>query len=123
MLTAGGACVDLMTDPNHCGTLGTTCADQCLGGVCVATGCGAGLQNCGDACVDTETDPLNCGGCGDVCNRDEVCVRGNCENFEVGAGCTMCPCPTRCTGDVNTCCTYPGTADVICVDNGRCPVP
>jgi hypothetical protein len=121
-LTASGtACVDTDTDPANCGAVGAACstgAPACSGGTCVAA-CPTGLTTCGNRCVDTETDPLRCGGCGDACDRDEVCVRGECRGFDVGVTCTTCPC-TSCGGG-DSCCTYPGTTDVVCVNDDVCP--
>src|SRR5690348_6178899 len=39
-----GACVDLASDPEHCGECGTTCADGqlCRAGVCGTGGAGGG---------------------------------------------------------------------------------
>jgi hypothetical protein len=114
---AGGRCTDLESDPNACGDVGTHCEDVCSLGDC-AERCADGLEECNDACVDTETDPLNCGECGRRCAVDEVCAGGECRDFETGAGCDACPCDACRSGDA--CCTYPGTTDVICVDE-RCP--
>jgi hypothetical protein len=78
----------------------------------------------GDSCVlfsAMATDPLNCGGCNQVCARNEVCTDTNCEAFQIGRGCTSCPCSDCPTG--RQCCIYPGTTDLaVCLDPGvACP--
>src|SRR5262249_36759750 len=67
----GDGCeIDLMTDPNHCGTCGNKCApdQQCLYGLCV---CPAGQRLCtgseGMYCTDLSQDPQNCGVCLNAC--------------------------------------------------------
>src|SRR4051812_23750019 len=52
-----GACVDVQSSAENCGTCGHACAagQACAGGVC-ATACPAGQQLCGDKCVSLDTD-------------------------------------------------------------------
>lgn len=122
LVAMGADCIDPSTDADACGPMAATCGGGtpfCADGVCVAM-CPRGTERCGDACVDTESDPLNCGGCGDSCGADQVCRTGNCRDYEVPAGCAMCPCPA-CGGDTPTCCSYPMTTDTICVEGDRCP--
>src|SRR5690606_20529818 len=56
-----GVCVDLVTDPNHCGACGNVCEDDaiCVNGEC---GCGDGERSCGEECCP---DGQLC--CGGVC--------------------------------------------------------
>jgi stigma-specific protein Stig1 len=71
-------CVDLMTDPGHCGGCSLVCPTgaMCLTGGCV---CPASQPTaCGPACVDTQTDHANCGGCGTACAAGESCHAGVC---------------------------------------------
>ena len=85
----GPGCVDLQSDPNHCGTLGTVCStslgsNRCLNGTCQSS-CGA-LTACSApislfACVKLASDPLNCGGCANRCAVDEVCIAGTCKIY------------------------------------------
>jgi hypothetical protein len=117
-----GNCVDLLSDPQNCGTTGTTCAEVCLAGECAAA-CGGGngtIRECDGACVNTRTDPNNCGECGRSCNADEVCVDGECRNWDVAVGCNTCPCNNACTGNNRDCCPYPGADVAICIEGG-CP--
>ena len=64
----------------------------------------------------------NCGDCGQVCDTDEVCVQGECRGFIDSRGCAACPCD-NCHWGFDECCTYPGQANIICVDGGQCPAP
>jgi len=87
--------------------------------------CPTGQQTCNNSCVNTQTDARNCGGCNNTCATDEVCVAGNCRQFEIALGCTTCPCPISCGGGgFNQCCTYPKDPTlVICVQANNCPAP
>jgi hypothetical protein len=96
----GGACVDLTTDPTHCGDCATVCGTgaSCVNGSC---GCATG-ELCGTSCVDTQTDPNNCGMCGKPCNvAMKFCVQGSCSST-----CNLTECGTSCvdtTSDPNNC--------------------
>jgi hypothetical protein len=112
------------TDPAACGPTAVACTGltpRCEAGVCVAQ-CSGAFDTCGNACINPDTDPEHCGGCDVRCSNDEVCVQGNCEQFDTAVGCNACPCATCGGGDA--CCDYPGsTAQRICVDGGgACPV-
>ncbi len=79
-LAACGRCVDLASDPSHCGACGNTCAGgaTCTAGRCA---CRRGFSSCDGRCVDTLSDPLHCGGCRRSCdppNAVGVCARGRC---------------------------------------------
>jgi hypothetical protein len=86
----GGACVDLKTDPRHCGRCLNDCDDDevCSNGEC-GDGCGGVLTLCNGVCVDTNTSDANCGRCGRACDADQTCVAGDCEQ-ECPAGQTLC---------------------------------
>ena len=76
--TCGGtACIDLATDPNHCGTCGVACpaGSACAGGQCM---CAGGLELCDGKCVDGQSDLMNCGKCGHVCSTGSLCNVGQC---------------------------------------------
>jgi hypothetical protein len=64
-----GACLDLATDPAHCGTCGNACTGgaSCKAGVCVALG----------------TDRANCGAVGRACLPGESCLSGACTSLQV----------------------------------------
>lgn len=115
--TQGGGCVDLQSDPSNCGTLGNQCGNVCADGVCVDA-CPNATQECDNACVNTETDVRHCGDCGQNCDREQLCIGGNCEDFRPASGCISCPCVSCGQRD---CCNYPGTTDPICVNGASCP--
>jgi hypothetical protein len=88
----GGECVDLGSDPAHCGE----CGRMCETGDCIAGGCqpegecgGEHEQLCEGTCVDTWTDGNHCGGCGRTC-PDGPCVEGECTNDGPGCPYTLC---------------------------------
>jgi alpha-tubulin suppressor-like RCC1 family protein len=60
-------CVDLQTDPLHCGNCTNRCSDKgiCSQGSCTCPGIQPGL--CNGVCTDLATDRDNCGACGHVC--------------------------------------------------------
>jgi hypothetical protein len=108
-----GACSNLMSDRDNCGTCGNQCGDGlvCSLGACVE-GCDNGLAACGGACVDQATDTNNCGGCGvddssHVCTPDQMCNAGTC-----GCG----PNDIVCNGT----CTNPNTSQSFCGASGAC---
>lgn len=72
-----GRCVNLNSNPDHCGSCNFACdADQgCTSGECT---CKRGESACGGSCVDTQTDHDNCGTCGMVCAEGELCAQGEC---------------------------------------------
>jgi hypothetical protein len=124
LVRSGADCVNPDSNPAACGPAATACGGatpRCENGACVAQ-CSGNLDTCGNACVNPETDPEHCGGCNNPCNRDEVCVQGNCEQFDAAVGCNACPCAACGGGD--SCCEYPGTTlERICVNSGGCPLP
>jgi stigma-specific protein Stig1/cellulase (glycosyl hydrolase family 5) len=98
-------CIDLVNDPNNCGTCGHVCAQGliCQIGLCVpAVVCIAPLTDCNGACVDLQTDTYNCGFCGAACvgvpgpGQSSVgqCVNGQCQivcepgYYDCGQGCS-----------------------------------
>jgi len=78
--SCGGECVDLQTNPLHCGECDRECGDDpCGSGDCQPQGCGS-LDQCGGSCVDLQTDPLHCRECDRTCDGDEDCLDGQCRN-------------------------------------------
>lgn len=73
----GSACVDVATDPAHCGKCDAPCpaGAACSGGQCA---CAGGLAVCGDACVDTMSDQAHCGGCDAPCPSGALCMGAQC---------------------------------------------
>jgi hypothetical protein len=76
-------CVDVTSDPLHCGGCGTVCAGPsatCIGGSCACSELGFLYCPAASACVDTTSDIHNCGSCGYVCNSSQfnACASGLC---------------------------------------------
>ena len=81
--SCNGACVDLATDPQHCGACDRDCGgDPCGASDCRPSGCGDFPDQCSSSCTDVTSDPLHCGRCDDPCDGDEVCVDGDCDDPE-----------------------------------------
>jgi len=72
-----GRCVDVLNNPDHCGSCGFACDAElgCTKGVC---GCARGESACSNGCVDTQSDSANCGTCGVKCDEGELCSEGEC---------------------------------------------
>lgn len=86
----GDRCVDLATDPSHCGTCGRTCSlltPACVGGACA---CPASGKCGGVTCTDVSSNADDCGVCGKRCADGETCVAG---------ACVCRPNATNCGGD------------------------
>lgn len=78
LTSCGGVCVDTRSDPNNCGTCGTSCSGKpCSASKCVVM-CPTATTNCTGACVDTKTDAKNCGACGKTCASGQTCTDGAC---------------------------------------------
>lgn len=79
-LTAcNGACVDLQSASNDCGSCGVACTAPavCANGNC-NTACAEGFTKCGAACANLSTDAANCGMCGKTCEAGVPCFGGVC---------------------------------------------
>ncbi len=112
--------VNLMTDPQNCGSCGTVCPSVnstpiCTNGTCGHGTCNAGFADCNPNQPGCETnitnDNANCGGCGIVCGAGATCVSGTCT--------TTCV-PQTCASLGKNC----GMQDDGCggtIDCGRCP--
>lgn len=128
----GGACVDLATDPDHCGTCGRQLSEggRCEGG---KPACAAGLTACGDRCVNLLTDANNCGACGQAV-QGGVCA-GGAPSCSVplawcSTGCTLlssdpgncgrcgaaCPATYACVGGQCSCAAGQTICGASCVD-------
>jgi hypothetical protein len=74
----GGACVNELTDNNHCGDCTTTCnvagGEQCSNGHC----CASPDIYCSGVCTNPNTDMNNCGSCGNTCTGTDLCSSGKC---------------------------------------------
>ncbi len=78
LTNCSGACVDLNSSADHCGTCAMRCGMQmsCTAGRCVCVP-DAGSA-CGSACFNLRTDNSNCGACGNVCPTFSGCVDAAC---------------------------------------------
>ena len=99
-------CVELMTDPENCGSCGHSCGGlDCVDGECKCSQddpCPTTEECCPDGCRNLQTDPHNCGACGAACDEGEDCCDGQCVNTLVDHdNCGLCG--NRC-GDEETCC-------------------
>jgi hypothetical protein len=130
----GGFCLDLQTDPGHCGACPTVCLSSqiCRAGVCVTgspdggTGpapdagpvtCAAGLTACSGVCNNLQADPGHCGTCTTVCSVTQVCSAGRC----MSAGGSDAGSPdaggVTCSGGLTNC---GGVCNNLQTDPGRC---
>ncbi|WP_437275309.1 hypothetical protein WME90_29150 [Sorangium sp. So ce375] len=85
-MVCGDACVDPMTDAQHCGACDVACSalggqPTCHDGVCQYPACGENLGNCDknpeNGCeVDLLTSTAHCGSCDKPCSGQ--CVQGAC---------------------------------------------
>ena len=78
---ADGSCKDTRSDPAHCGTCDTACAQGqiCDQGVCKApvANCVAPQVSCNGACADL-TSTAHCGTCEQACVSGQSCTAGAC---------------------------------------------
>jgi len=79
MVDCGGICVELASNPDHCGSCSIDCnsTEVCSLGNC-SVECHPGLEQCGRACVSTRANNENCGTCGNVCEPGTACSDGMC---------------------------------------------
>ncbi len=79
----GKVCVDVQSDPQHCGDCGAACGagKACTAGKCTLN-CGSTLATCADQCIDLQNDPAHCGACDKACpaamGADPLCLAGQC---------------------------------------------
>jgi hypothetical protein len=117
-----GECVDLGSDPDHCGVCFAVCADgeACAEGSCQPD-CPAKLEECGGACVDLGSNQDHCGGCDVACSAGTACCGGSCADVltdpaRCGACDTVCPAGASC--DEGSCACPDGLTDCgdVCTD-------
>jgi hypothetical protein len=119
LVCCDGFCVNLQSDPDHCGSCENACQPgaRCLAGSCTemcgGVECPAGQSCCDDVCTDLDTSQNHCGGCGNACAAGEACIEGTC---------TLVDCDPPC-GAGETCCPVVGS-DPVCanlsVDDDNC---
>ncbi len=130
-------CVDLQSDPKHCGTCAKDCGNLATGGqtgavICDAgkckAKCAAGYHQCGDGCY-SDTDPTHCGNSCTQCQQNGVCSAGTCAcpaklPYPCTTGCSANPCTQVCNAKTQiscggTCCDKSlnqGCCNNTCVD-------
>lgn len=87
----GASCVDLATNPVHCGACGNACGagQSCRSGSCAVT-CWEQRVLCNGECVDLQWDDFNCGVCGRRCDSPTSCHEGICRGPDCAPGQTAC---------------------------------
>ena len=125
LTNCAGECVDLGTDPAHCGQCERACGDDlgCGNGVCQPAGCADFPDDCGGECTDVQSDRFRCGDCDVACGVDELCIEGECVFFDTLPGdvCQECPCEEVCQSELHRCCFSELYDSEICVDAPTCP--
>lgn len=88
-----GCEVDVVTDPDHCGTCATSCSPQnvkarlCVAGACTPV-CNSGFDDCStntnDGCETNLDTDASCGACGHSC-LGGACSSEQCQAFPLGS--------------------------------------
>lgn len=117
-----GRCVELRSDPAHCGGCGLDCptGKLCESGACVDR-CSPQNSACGGACVTLYQDDRNCGRCGNTCTGAQHCDNAVCLSCAMGTvHCPVAGQPIwRCTNlatDSQNC----GACGASCPQGSRC---
>lgn len=129
----GASCVDLATDPHHCGSCANDCttlahvdgAITCVAGSCnLTTGCATGFAHCGTTastgCETNINDPAHCGDCTTACAEPTpMCTANPAGGFHCANDCAA-PTGTRCESQ----CVNATTDPLHCGScTNACPVP
>lgn len=72
-------CVDLRSDPQHCGRCDTKCTNYCLNSQCMTSCSGEYARVCSMKCVDLSINADNCGGCDNKCGPNMQCSDALCQ--------------------------------------------
>ncbi len=112
-------CVDLSTDPRHCGTTcpGSTCGAPltCQSAACACPVAGQTYCRASNTCTDTSSDPDNCGACGTSCGGG-TCAGGVCTTAPCILGLGTCAAPYTCLAN-DECGCDPSTPQYCPVSN------
>ncbi len=84
-IRCGDRCVDVDSDPDHCGLCGHACegGEVCSQGACLSQ-CYADYEECRGGCFDVSVSAVHCGRCGNGCAGDDICWEGQCRGLECG---------------------------------------
>jgi hypothetical protein len=131
-LECGGACVNVQSDSQNCGSCGNACGSgsSCQAGKCSCTSgfvsCGgscvaSNAQHCGSSCTACSgTDVCNSDGtCSSTCSSGTKCTDGACSSSTNSADCGSCG--NICSGGttcVNGACSCGTSSQMVC--NGSC---
>ncbi len=127
LTTCASRCVDLQSDPTHCGACDAPCEGGCVDGACCPA---EATLSCGGRCVDPGSDAGHCGGCGQLCGDGLVCAGGACcapgltscegacralpeDPYFCGACDVRCPIGAACVGGACAACPA-GTTQTTC---------
>jgi hypothetical protein len=112
LTNCNGECVDLISNPSHCGACGHTCglAGACTAGRCGAMQCAPSETLCAGVCTEIKSSEFNCGDCNVVCADGLTCCSGRCVDIANDA--------YNC-GGCGLACFIPVVGDAICV-RGAC---
>jgi hypothetical protein len=123
----GGACVDLMSDPDNCGACGDVCRtdENCVRGECGEPNCerpGAttNLTACGRDCVDLQTAQAHCGACDNPCLVGFGCTDGECVILCAPCESGQTDCGNCVCADLQTDKTNCGGCGINCFDDQVC---
>ncbi len=85
LTSCSGDCVDIASDPAHCGECGVGCptGQFCALGTCTDV-CNPPLSFCSGRCFDLQNDENHCGDCGTVCVSG-LCNAGQCADAVPGS--------------------------------------
>jgi glucosylceramidase len=113
-MQCNGACIDVQSDSQNCGTCGYTCdtGQMCQAGACV---CAQGFFSCSGMCVASNTD--HCGSTCMACSSGQVCDNGQCSSAGCGSGSMMC---TDGACSSNTDSGHCGTSCTVCPVGATC---
>jgi hypothetical protein len=136
-------CVNVQTDPNHCGACNMRCtaptggSTTCEGGMCRPSCTGSTQIVCGGACVDAQSSTAHCGRCDNACptpaNGTAACTNGTCGVGTCNPGFANCDgnaangCETNLNDTVAHCgrcgnaCPTPANGTAVCT-SGTCGV-
>ena len=114
---ADGSCKDTLSDPAHCGSCTTACAQGqiCDQGVCKApvANCTAPQVSCNGVCADLTTS-AHCGTCETACVNGQSCTAGECVCPGAQTACSGACVDTQTSNDHCGGCSKPCATGAVC---------